>query len=258
MNPRNLDLGSALADCILGHRDLTANMRQFKAAYYEKTFADYRAACASVFADLDETLAAGGDPEQIAEAFIDALAVAWQAESKGGAARQKMLDCDRALVAIYLVPALRVQGFSGAEDFCEILQRTWVRRYPKTPFYLGTYEGISGSFKKRLCFITTAICQAGGKGDDCPELGALRAFRDGWLSQNPGGGALIREYYEIAPVIVTLMSLCGDFSGECDRLRRDYLKPCLQSLEAGRPGECRDGYVRMVRELEEKYLLFGG
>lgn len=41
-----------------------------------------------------------------------------------------------------------------------------------------------------------------GLPDDCHELTALRAFRDGYMSAIPGGADDIKEYYRCAPAIV--------------------------------------------------------
>lgn len=35
-----------------------------------------------------------------------------------------------------------------SEEFVTLLQKKWVERYPKSPFYLGDYESISGGFRK--------------------------------------------------------------------------------------------------------------
>ncbi len=57
-------------------------------------------------------------------------------------------------------------------------------------FQLTTYEEICQGFqRKKLCFITTAVCAQSGKPDDCPELAAFRSFRDSYLSPNPMGPA---------------------------------------------------------------------
>lgn len=70
------------------------------------------------------------------------------------------------VIAIFLVPAIRKLALPTSEDFCDVLQKEWVRRYPKAPFYLGSYEEISTGFRKKilgLCFITTAVCEEEGK-----------------------------------------------------------------------------------------------
>ena len=144
-----------------------------------------------------------------------------------------------------------------SEEFVSLLQKKWVERYPKSPFYLGDYESISGGFRKKflgLCFITTAVCQELGKPDDCAELTAFRAFRDGYLAAQPDGEALIREYYNIAPGIVTCINTCSDRHASYERIREQYLTPCYEDLLAGRNADCKTRYVQMVRDLERKYL----
>ena len=119
-----------------------------------------------------------------------------------------------------------------------------------------TFDELAAGFRKRkLCFITTAVCEAEGKPDDCAELTAFRAFRDGWLSQTPEGRALVNDYYEVAPSIVQIMKHCDDAQKVCRRLRRQYLEPCYQDLQAGRYSACRDRYVSMVNELRSRYSL---
>lgn len=105
-----------------------------------------------------------------------------------------------------------------------------------------------------LCFITTAVCQELDKPDDCAELTAFRAFRDGYLAAQPDGEALIREYYNIAPGIVTCINTCSDRHASYERIREQYLTPCYEDLLAGRNADCKTRYVQMVRDLEREYL----
>ena len=182
-------------------------------------------------------------------AMLDELEAGWQ--KKGD------MEDEKIVLAIFFVPMVRKQQLPISEEFVTILQKQWVERYPKSPFYLGDYESISGGFRKKflgLCFITTAVCQELGKPDDCEELTAFRAFRDGYLRSQPDGEALIREYYNIAPGIVTCINTCSDRHASYARIREEYLAPCYQDLLAGRNESCKARYVRMVRDLEREYL----
>ena len=105
-----------------------------------------------------------------------------------------------------------------------------------------------------LCFITTAVCESEGKPDDCAELTAFRAFRDGYLKAQPDGAALIEEYYRIAPTIVMCIDVCGDRDARYAAIREQYLQPCYNALQAGDLAGCKTKYVRMVRDLEREYL----
>lgn len=167
------------------------------------------------------------------------------------------MDDEKIILAIFFVPMVRKLQLPVSEEFVTLLQKKWVGRYPKSPFYLGDYDSISGGFRKKflgLCFITTAVCQELGKPDNCAELTAFRAFRDGYLASQPDGEALIHEYYNIAPGIVTCINTCSDRHTTYARIREEYLAPCYEDLLAGRNERCKTRYVQMVRDLEQEYL----
>jgi len=84
-------------------------------------------------------------------------------------------------------------------------------------------------------------------------LTTLRNFRDTWLARQPGGEDLVKEYYRVAPDIVTAI----DGSAEKDELYmhiwKDYIEPCIKLIELGANDMCKDLYVKMVDELKEKF-----
>ena len=186
--------------------------------------------------------------------MIDDLAVDWAAR-KGS---RFLFDEDKYVVALFFVPMVLRQKLPSGREFADTLQAVWVERYPKSPFYVGDYETLAGGFRKKkflgLCFITTAVCEAEGKPDDCAELTAFRAFRDGYLKAQPDGAALIEEYYRIAPTIVMCIDVCGDRTERYAAIRAQYLQPCYDALQAGDLAGCKTKYVRMVRDLEREYL----
>ena len=244
---------AALISCVTGYPDYNQKITR---DLYAPSFDTYRAGCAPVFERLN---AAACTDEQIAAAadrLLDDLAAAWDGE-KSKTARQHRMTDDKIIVAIFLVPMVRAMELPVSEPFCKALQEKWCTRYPKDPFYLGSYDSIAGGFRKKflgLCFITTAVCQSRGLPDDCAELTAFRAFRDGYLRTCPDGAALIDEYYNIAPGIVACINICGDCDARYDAIRADYLDPCYRDLQAGKLEDCKNRYVRMVRALEKEYL----
>lgn len=158
------------------------------------------------------------------------------------------------VMAIYFTPLIRKRGLRCAEAFREELHRQWMERYPKQIWSPGDYDVIASGFRKfKWCFITTATCEHEGKPDDCAELTAFRAFRDGWLTEN-GGEALIAEYYDVAPGIVACIELCDKPEERYAEIRERWLAPCYRALQEQRMGDCRDRYVDMVRTLEKRYL----
>ena len=244
-----------LPDCV---RSFRGYQKKITKAEYEAAFSEIYEAAEPVFRALDEAAAAmPGDADarllECANAFLDALELDWAANRSPRGAQ----DDDKMVIAVFFVPAIRKMGLPASEAFCAVLQAEWVRRYPKTPFYLGDYDTISTGFRKKLlglCFITTAVCEELGKPDDCEELTAFRVFRDGYLKTCPDGEDLIREYYDIAPGIVTCINLASDRHETYREIRDAWLSPCYDDLQNGRLADCKARYTQMVRTLEARFL----
>lgn len=247
-------VGGRLVQCVANYPDY---QRRITRDLFQPAFELYEEGCRPIIEALDAAYRFDGEqllPKLVGQ-FLDDLEARWQS-FKPRERKTKKMD-DKLIVAIFMVPMIRRQQLSVSEPFCELLQKTWIARYPDNPFYLGNYEDISAGFRKKifgLCFITTAVCQSRGLADDCAELTAFRAFRDGYLRACPDGEALIDEYYNIAPGIVRCIELGEDSGKKYDELRRVYLEPCYADLQNGRYESCKTRYVAMVRSLEKQYL----
>ena len=211
-----------------------------------------------IFRQLDAAASAGAITlEDAADEFLNQLEARWDREASWKKSRGAVMDTDKFVIAVFLVPMIRRMGLKNGEDYCKILQAHWCSRHPKSPFYLGDYEELAGGFRKKflgLCFITTAVCLREGKPDDCAELTAFRTFRDGYLRACPDGPALIDEYYDVAPGIVLRIDLSHDREARYDAIRETWLEPCYADLRAGNLSRCKERYVEMVRSLEKEYL----
>ena len=232
--------------------------RQVTNNEYADAFARYQEGNGEVFRKLDTAVQAGVySAEEAAKFFLDRLEQHWENDKSRKMRKNMMLDTDKFVIAVFLVPMIRELKLSVSEPFCEALQKQWCKRHPKSPFYLGTYDEMTAGFKKKLlglCFITTAICARDGKPDDCEELTAFRAFRDGYLRDQPDGPALIERYYDIAPGILLHLDLAQDSDKLYEKLKQQYLMPCYKDLQRGHLRRCKDRYTKMVRSLEKKYL----
>ena len=146
-----------------------------------------------------------------------------------------------------------------AQTFCEALRLRWQALWPKQAYQSATAEAISAGFDKKWyrCYITQATCEYLGKSDDCAELTAFRAFRDGYLKRCRDGERLIAEYYRTAPAIVQRISFHADRDRIYEELWLNYLSPCFDDLRAGRETVCKARYCRMVRTLEKRFLPRG-
>lgn len=129
------------------------------------------------------------------------------------------------------------------------------REWYQKAIYAGCVEAEAQLKKidKGACFITTAVCCSLQKPDDCYELTSFRAFRDGWLSEQPDGAALIDEYYAVAPPIVRAIDALPDAKEIYRSIWDNYLFPCLALLEAKNMRGCKEAYKKMVLDLKKKF-----
>jgi hypothetical protein len=104
------------------------------------------------------------------------------------------------------------------------------------------------------CFLTTACTQYKGLPDDCYELRTLRTFRDNYMRGLAGGGALIEEYYAIAPAIVTAIKANDDFYMVIKNLYDNLVMGSIRLIEAGKNREALENYKQIVMALKERYL----
>lgn len=242
-----------LLDCV---RDFPDYFKQFNRKKYEAAYQAHLEAIRPTYEAMDRWVCAQpARREALLESFADSFLDQWERFQQSRRGRKRMEFSDKLTLAMFTVPAIRELGLSVSEDYVRLLHQRFNEKYPDNRFEPGTHAEISGGFRKHgFCFITTAVCEAEGKPDDCPELTAFRAFRDGWLSGTEEGRALVREYYELAPAIVAAMRYGDDEAAQCARLRRDWLDPCFRLLQQADYPACRDKYKAMVRALQDKYM----
>ena len=249
-----------LLDCIRDHPNA---FRHFNRKQYEPFYETFKEEIVPVYEAMDRYVCAQpGKRQALLEDFAELFVAQWETfhnnhpKAKSKNAREKQAFSDKLTLAWYMVPAIRELGLSVSEEFVESLHSRFNSRYPDNIFEPGTHEEISGGFRKHgFCFVTTAVCEAEGKPDDCSELTAFRAFRDGWLARTEQGSAIIREYYNVAPTVVAAMRYGDDEAQVCAELRRDYLTPCYEALLRESPEDCLDRYRAMVRMLRNRYGL---
>ncbi len=225
--------------------------------YFETYYAD----CSAPFEALERCARTGTtDRDTLAQEAAQWLMEqvdAWFRDQKGWknrGSRNTLREKTKFTIAIFLVPtACRCATYIG-RTFSEALREQWMARYPDSPFELTTYEELAAGFKKSpLCFVTTAVCEFMGQPDDGTMLTDFRAFRDGYLSAQPGGAGEIREYYDRAPGVVARIDCCEDREKIYPALYRRYLLPCHKALQSGDNEGCHRIYRQMMRNLLKKY-----
>lgn len=89
-------------------------------------------------------------------------------------------------------------------------------------------------------------------------MNTLRNYRDNWLRLQPDGEELIKEYYNIAPIIVERLKSSKNYSEYCEILWDNYLQPCLSFIDKKEYELCKKRYIEMFNylyfELIEKVI----
>lgn len=231
-------------------------MQDFRRDRYEGLFDAFYTSHRSVFEAMEYIWQAAEEPEdwlrEMVEHTIDTVKEDLSSYKSKGQRNQRLLD-HNFRVSVYLIPALRKYPAKVSEPFADQLIASWNDTFGTT---LGkaTYDEINSGFRRKLCYITTAVCQELGKGADCRELRLLKNYRDQYLDTTPEGHALVEEYYNIAPTIVKRIDRQPDRSRIYGQIYRDYLLPCIRKIEERDYEACGAGYEKMVLELKARFM----
>lgn len=253
------DVGAVKEGLIELFDDMLANKKKFKKKLYEEAIEDARKKYAGMINTMIGCFEKCTDEkkalliEELADVIPEYAYRKMQSVKKitrDGYAVDYNLN-----MAAFVVPVLNY----NRNEYCLAVTKRMVelwneRKVNSLKLSHSTYEEIAGGFERKLCYITTAVCQSQNKPDDCYELSAFRDFRDSYLMQSGEGRRLVEEYYDIAPGIVMLINMERHPDKIYDSIYEKHLMPCLRLIEEGQRGECQSRYVSMVRELEEKYL----
>lgn len=232
-------------------------MRDFKKDKYEGKFESYYASHRGLFEAMQLVYEESEDQKAALLEMADYLAAEAERELSSikskGRKNQRQMDYNF-LLSVYVIPSMLKYPAAFSEPFTDILVETWNRRF-QTSIGKARYDEIFGGFRKKLCYITTAVCKSIGAGEAARELAVLKNFRDSYLEATPEGHALVEEYYNIAPTIVKRMERQPEHEGLYRELYEKYLLPCVREIERGEYEQCTARYQEMVLELKEKYIM---
>ena len=174
--------------------------------------------------------------------------------TRKGPRGQKIMHFNMGLVVFAKPTILEYKGESS-DPLADRILELWNKEFPQHHVGKATFADINGGFRRKFCYITTAVCESLGKPDDCYELTLLRNYRDQYLANQDGGDAIIKEYYDIAPTIVKRINKRTDRREVYESIWEQYLSPCIKLIEEDKNTECQEIYSQMVRELQKEYLF---
>ncbi len=191
--------------------------------------------------------------QEIAQVIVDSAARAMES-MKGKIGREATQMNRNMYMVTFLLPALLYQEKEKYTDLADAICEKWSQTFKNSNIHAADYDTLISGFKRKLCYITTAVCEGLNKPSDCYELNLLKAYRDNYLTALPGGEAMIAQYYDMAPTIIKRVNKRKDHEDVYRYLYETYIKPCVQLIEQQRNEECREKYEEMVEMLRAEYL----
>lgn len=231
-------------------------MKDFKRDSYEGVFESFYGENRSVFEAIEYVYCSDENPEKwlskLAARFVEAAQADLNACGSRSRRNQRLLDLNL-LISVYLVPAMLKYPATFSEPFSDCLLESWNKAFG-TKVGKASFADIDSGFHRKLCYITTAVCESLGKGPDCYELQLLKDYRDKYLESTPEGHVMIEEYYDIAPTIVKRVERQPDRDLIYQELYQTYIRSCIQKIENQEYETCREMYQQMVLELKNRYM----
>lgn len=123
----------------------------------------------------------------------------------------------------------------------------WGYHYEDCPRYKKKKDSSGG------CYLTSACVEAKGLSDNCYELSTLRKFRDGYLASSESGKEDIKEYYDVAPRIVSNIKKRPDAIRIFEKIYKELVLPCVKLIETGENEQARQHYCQYTLALKELY-----
>jgi len=246
------------ADFVSMVEKLENPMKNFRKNTYEEMFKEYYRNHLYIIEAIDKAYCVTVDKDafirKAADDFVGRAGEIIDAILKKSKKEDQLIQFNMALV-IYILPVFLEYHGGCSKILVDTIVDTWNNSFEKANISSCSFDVINGGFRRRWCYITTAVCETLGKGDDCYELNLLRAYRDGYLMQTQDGTEVVREYYDVAPTIVKRIGRKDDAADIYQGIYDRYLKNCVELIEADRLEECREVYSDMVNDLKQEYFI---
>lgn len=240
-------------------QDYSEKVKAFKRNSYHTLFEEHKAENYAFYTSVKRTLDNAAQEKveeicgQIADAFIAAHEQALEQAGKKNERFALQMDKNMFMV-IYVIPSIKEIRSARADRLADVICERWRKAFKDSNIMPSDYDSIMQGFRRKLCYVTTAVCQNLNKGTDCEELRLIKEFRDGYLAATKEGQELIDEYYDIAPTLVKRIAKDAGAQEKYVWLWNTYLAPCVAYIKSGEPEHCRETYCDMMEKLREEYM----
>ena len=249
-----MDINTELSGMLFNNMPL---MKLFNKDTYKDAFKDYCDKYNSLFSAIDEGYSSSEDKK----AYITALAGDFASFSKGEcdklgkkSEKERFIMDNNMVLTVYVFPSLVNAGRESCKELAQAMADAWNDTFKGNKLSVGTFEEIDGGFKRKLCYITTAVCRSLKKDDDCYELRTLRDYRDDYLLNSDEGREVVETYYNIAPTIVNRINKGNESADTYRDIFNRYISPCISLIESGDYEDCKKLYSDMVYSLKDRYM----
>lgn len=185
--------------------------------------------------------------DSVAKEFVDKSKTILVINGKHPNGR-RMMEVNIYMV-MYVFPGIIAVKGRYSVNIAETIATMWNGTFKNTNLSCSDYDNINSGFRRKLCYITTAVCASLGKPDDCTELNLLRNFRDGYMMSTESGRRMVEEYYNSAPAMVSAIDTRCDADDIYKKLYDQYIDPCITMINSGQMENCMKHYKSMVERL---------
>ncbi len=238
-------------------QDMEKTVKGFQRNQYEGSFQQYLIAHQENLKTIRSAVLAASDRnhavDEISEIFLQHGRAVMDAH-KGKLGRESLQMTMNMYMVTYVLPALLSVDHGMLSDLAEEICRKWDASFKNSKIQAADYDSLKDGFRRKLCYITTAVCEGLEKPLDCYELRVLKSYRDGYLAASPEGEAMIARYYDMAPTIVKRVNRKKDSKKIYRHLYQTYIAPCIRLIEEGDNEGCLKKYEEMVEMLREAYM----
>jgi len=235
----------------------SVSLDSFARKTYKGNFEQVYHGLVPAFDSIEELYKTVGDPQEMLAHMAKTLtdqAVARVEECRSKSAKETAKMNLNMQLAVFVYPAILHYHGESSQPLADAVGKAWKEAFPKSNVTAATYETIEKGFHKKFCYITTAVCEQTGRGDDCYELNLLRDYRDHYLGSLENGKEMIAGYYDVAPSIVKHINRRDDSAQIYAGIWQEHIRPCIELIERGENEQCARRYMDMVSELKEKYF----
>lgn len=236
---------------------LTDGFQNFKRDTYPERFQKAYRSHIDTLTAIEELYQGCADKEEavgrVAGDFIAEIEGSLAAIPKKNTREKYQMEYNLMMVA-YVLPAIMEYKGDSSQPLAQELAGRWRQAFKNSEINVATFEQINSGFRRKLCYVTTAVCESMGKGPDCYELTVLKNYRDSYLLYEEDGEELVRRYYDIAPTIVKRIEKKENAAQIYKDIYKQYISPCISLIENERNEECKELYVTMVQKLQAAYM----